>query len=355
MKTAILMNSKNSNSIKVSKSMALVLTTVLSYIVFSIPNNAFSAEILKLKTNIEVQKDVVTLGDIFENMSRYRSEAIFKSPALGRQGTVRIERLIEAAERYDFTFDTPLDLKKIKISRPARKIKAETIKAMILEKIQKENEYTKSTNLNHFKETKTKLTFNPPLKAIMVPLDFSGELKFKNFTYNKFRGTFQAVIQPREANKRNFLEKLNGKTQTVVVHAVIKRGIKKGETIHASDVELAEFSPRRVPRNAIQTKKQLIGMIASKRLRAGSIIRSTDIEIRKIIKKDQLVTLVLQKPGLSLKTQGKAVTSASLNETITVMNIQSKRVIHGVVKGPGLVMVQTNNYQIKPLKTAQLN
>lgn len=355
MKATILKSYRNCNSVKISKATALALTTVLSYIIFSLPTTAFGADILKLKTNIEVQKDIVTLGDIFENMTRYRSEAIFKSPALGRQGTVSIDRLIEAAERYDFTFDTPLNLKKIKISRPAREIKASLIKSMILEKIQKENEFTKSTDINHFKETKTKLTFNTPLKAIMVPLNFSGELKFKKFTYNKLRGTFQAIIQPKEANRQTFLENINGKTQTVVIHAVVKRGIKKGETIDASDIELAEFSPRRVPRNAIQTKKQLIGMVASKRLRAGSIIRSSDIETRKVIKKDQLVTLILQKPGMSLKTQGKAVTSGSLNETITVMNIQSKRIIHGIIKGPGLVMVHSNDYQIKPLKTAQLN
>ena len=355
MKATILNFWQTCNSIKISKSTALALTTLLSYLIFSLPTSAFGTEVLKLKTNIEVQKDIVTLGDIFENMSRYRSEPIFKSPALGRQGTVRIERLIEAAERYDFTFDTPLNLKKIKISRPARKIKAAQIRELILAKIQKENDHSNAINLSHFKETKTKLTFNSPLKDMMVPLTFSGELNLRSFTYNKFRGTFQTVIEPKEATNKTFRKKFSGKTQTVVIHPVLKRAMKKGETIGATDIEISEFSPRRVPRNAIQSKAQLIGMIASKTLRAGSFVRSSDIEKRNVIKKDQLVTLVLEKPGLSLKTQGKAVTSGGLNETITVMNIQSKRIIHGVIKAPGLVMVQSNNHVITPVKTAQLN
>ena len=355
MKASILNLYQNCNSIKISKTTALALTTLLSYIIFSLPTSAFSAEVLKLKTNIEVQKDIVTLGDIFENISRYRSEPVFKSPALGRQGTVRIERLIEAAERYDFTFDTPLNLEKIKISRPAREIKAEQIRTMILKKIEKEIDFTKSNTLNQFKETETKLTFNSPLTALMVPLSYSGEVKLRSFTYNRFRNTFKVVIEPVEAENKTLRKIISGKAQTVVLHPVLKRGVKKGEIISKSDIETVEFSPRRVPRNAVQNKKQLIGMIASKTLRAGSFVRSSDIEKRNLIKKDQLVTLVLEKPGLSLKTQGKAVTSAGLNETISIMNIQSKRVINGIVKAPGLVMVQSISHEIKPLTTAQLN
>lgn len=355
MKTAQLDSFKNMSSFKISKITALILTSLLSYIVLSLPTHAIGAEVLKLKTNIEVKKDIVTLGDIFENMSRYQNEAIFKSPALGRQGTVRIERLIEAAERYDFTFETPLNLKKITVSRPARQIKPETVKSFILNKIKQENTHSRYNKASQLKNITTKLNFRTPLNTIMVPLSFSGNLKFKQFKFNQIRRTFEVTIQPTEANGKNFSKTLTGSIKTVALHPVLKRTLKKGDTIDSSDIEFLEFSPNRIPNNTIQSKHQLIGKVASKSLSAGSFIRGTDIEKRKVIKKDQLVTLILEKPGLSLKTQGKAITSASLNETISVMNIQSKRIIHGVVKAPGLVMVQTKIYEKKSLKTAQLN
>lgn len=346
---------KNMSSFKISKTTALILTALLSYIVLSLPTHAIGAEVLKLKTDIEVKKDIVTLGDIFENITRYQNEAIFKSPALGRQGTVRIERLIEAAERYDFTFETPLNLKKIKVSRPALQIKPEAIKAFILSKIKQENSLTRYNKASQLKNITTKLNFRTSLNTLMVPLGFSGNLKFKQFKYNQLRRTFEVTIQPTEATGRNFSKRLTGSIKMVARHPVLKRTLKKGETIDNSDIEFLEFSPNRIPNNTIQSKDQLVGKVASKSLSAGSFIRSTDIEKRKVIKKDQLVTLILEKPGLSLKTQGKAITSASLNETISVMNIQSKRIIHGIVKAPGLVMVQNKIYEKKSVKTAHLN
>lgn len=355
MKATQLDNFKKLSPLKVSKTTALILTSLLSYIVLSLPTHAISAEVLKLKTTIEVKKDIVTLGDIFDNMSRYQNEAIFKSPSLGRQGTVRIERLIDAAERYDFTFETPLNLKKITVSRPARQIKPETIKTFIISKIQQEHTRSRFNNTSQLKNITTKLNLRSPLNTMMVPLGFSGELKFQKFRYNQIRQTFDVTIQPTEANGQNFSKRLTGSIKTIAHHPVLKRSLKKGETIDSSDIEFLEFSPNRIPNNAIQSKHQLIGKVASKSISAGSFIRSTDIEKRKAVIKDQLVTLVLEKPGLSLKTQGKALTSASLNETNSVMNIQSKRIIHGVVKAPGLVMVQTNSYEKKSLKTAQLN
>lgn len=341
------------DSIKISKLSALAITTLLSYFVFLLPTPAFSTEVLKLKKDIEVHDNIVTLGDIFDNMSRYRNEAIFKSPDLGRQGTVRIERLIEAAERYNFTFETPLSLKKIKISRPARTIKSKIIETLLKERIKTQNKNNSSKSLS--KDAQLKLTFETAIEELMVPISYSGKMKITKLNYNKSYGTFEAVIQPIEAKNSNYAKRITGKTQLVILQPVLKRSIKKGDRINASDITLEEFTPRRIPRNAIKNKTEIIGMVASKQIRAGSFVRASDIETLKIIKKDQLVTLILQKPGMSLKTQGKALDGASLNETISIMNIHSKRIVHGIVKGPGLVLIQTNDYSLKLQKTAQLN
>ncbi len=350
---AIDATSKPTRNVRVK---TLLFTTLLTYIVLMLPTPGYAAqsatdqnltvEVLKLKTNVEVHKDVVTLGDIFENITRYKSEPVFKSPPLGRAGTVRIERLIEAAETYNFTFETPTKLRKITISRPARTIKAETIKKLLIEKLSKHNPLRNGG--------KYQLAFKNMPDGIILPLSYSGKLKLKKFSYDKLQNSFRAHFLPIEARGREYQKIITGSAVEVVKRPVIKREIRRGDKISASDIEIRTFRPNRIPKNSLRNSTEIIGMTAAQNLRIGSFIKSADINTPVLIKKNQLVTLILERPGMSLKTQGKAMEDAGLNETISVMNIHSKRIVHGIALASGVVKIQHFENKIKLQKTAQL-
>lgn len=344
---------KNLKNIRVK---ILLLTAVLSYIALLLPTPGFAAkngadqnltiEVLKLKTNVEVHKDVVTLGDIFENITRYKTEPVFKSPPLGRAGTVRIERLIEAAETYNFTFETPTKLRKITISRPARTIKADAIKTQLIRKLSKHNPLRNGGEYQ--------LTFKNMPDGIVLPLSYSGKLKLEKFSYNKLQNSFKAHFLPLEARGRRYQKIITGSAIEVVKRPVINREVRRGDTISASDIEIRTFRPNRIPKNSLRNSTEIIGMTAAQNLRIGSFIKTADIDKPVLIKKNQLVTLILERPGMSLKTQGKAMDNAGLNETISVMNIHSKRIVHGIAQAPGVVKIQPFVIKTKLQKTAQL-
>ena len=167
-----------------------------------------ATEILTLKTHIEVQAETVTLADLFPNAKRYRSTPLFKSPPLGRQGTVGLEHLIGAAARYDFTFDTPLNLKNITVSRPARTIKQEVFETLLREKMKQHDHGGKSDNILTF-------SYDTPLTDQMVPLHLSGQVKLESFTFNKVYKTFRAKFSPINAPSRKYDRTLRGKVDFV--------------------------------------------------------------------------------------------------------------------------------------------
>ncbi len=58
-----------------------------------------------------------------------------------------------------------------------------------------------------------------------------------------------------------------------------------------------------------------------------------------IVQRNDTVTIVYQAPGVTLTLRGQAQEAGALGDTISVLNVESKRVVQAVVSGPGRVTV----------------
>ena len=58
------------------------------------------------------------------------------------------------------------------------------------------------------------------------------------------------------------------------------------------------------------------------------------------MQRDQTVTLIYQAAGLYLTIRGKALDSGTEGDVVSVLNLQSKRTVSGVVTGRGQVSIQ---------------
>ena len=75
-------------------------------------------------------------------------------------------------------------------------------------------------------------------------------------------------------------------------------------------------------------------------MRAGMPIRVADIVKPDFVSRDQSVTVIYQVPGIYLTTRGKAIESGAEGDTVSVLNLQTKRTLTGVVTGRGQVTIQ---------------
>ena len=82
-----------------------------------------------------------------------------------------------------------------------------------------------------------------------------------------------------------------------------------------------------------------IGMQMRKQLRAGQALRVADLGKPDLVQRDDNVTLIYETAGLYLTIRGKAVESGTEGDTISVLNLQSKRTVSGVVIGRGQVAI----------------
>jgi flagella basal body P-ring formation protein FlgA len=74
-------------------------------------------------------------------------------------------------------------------------------------------------------------------------------------------------------------------------------------------------------------------MQARRQLRAGQPLKLADIGKPDLVLRDQNVTLTYETAGLYLTIRGKAMENGAEGDVVSVLNLQSKRTVSGVVIG----------------------
>jgi flagella basal body P-ring formation protein FlgA len=70
-------------------------------------------------------------------------------------------------------------------------------------------------------------------------------------------------------------------------------------------------------------------------------LKIADLAKPDLVQRDQSVTLIYESTGLFLTIRGKALEGGTEGDVVSVMNLQSKRTVSGVVTGRGQVSIST--------------
>jgi len=91
-----------------------------------------------------------------------------------------------------------------------------------------------------------------------------------------------------------------------------------------------------------QNSSTLVGMRTTRPLAAGDVILSSYVKQPPLVKRGDLVSILLDVGGLHIRAEGKAMRSAGKGESIPVRNLRSHEMIQAVVEQTGLVRVSLN-------------
>ena len=86
-----------------------------------------------------------------------------------------------------------------------------------------------------------------------------------------------------------------------------------------------------------------IGMEALVTLYAGRPIKADDLGLATVVERNQTVTLVYRTGGLSILTEGRALSRGRPGDLIKVMNLASRATVMGTVGQDGMVDVNAMN------------
>jgi flagella basal body P-ring formation protein FlgA len=133
--------------------------------------------------------------------------------------------------------------------------------------------------------------------------------------------------------------RFTGSAVETVEAAVLTRNVERADMLKSSDI-IVERRPKLEIGGDAAVRGSALGMQMRHSMRAGQALRVADIAKPDLVQKDQGVTMIYQSDGLYLTTRGKAIDNGSEGDTVSVLNVQSKRTLSGVVTGRGQVTIQ---------------
>lgn len=274
-----------------------------------------------------VSTDVVRLGNLVEGLENGADIPLFKAPAPGTRGTIRVERVIMAAREMGITNLRAGDNRVVYINRPARTIaRADMAQAISGALAQRGNANTLDVVLDE------------QIGPRMVDVARRDTLRVMQVNRDPVTGRFEAKLALAD-DQASETWTITGAILETREIAVLANDIERGESIKDKDLTLVRRPAGQIERDAIASAADLIGMVPRRLLRTGDVVRAHDVAKPILVEKNQLVTVTYAGKGISLSMRGRAQSSGAMGDTIRVQNPQSKRFVEGIVSGPGQITI----------------
>lgn len=289
----------------------------------------------RLRTNITVEAKFVTLGDLFDNAGNLADRAVFQAPEPGQSGTVRADRIEEAARDNGLQWRDTGRIGVIQVSRASMLLTTEEITRVV--------EISLRERLSLSPSALLAVSLRGRLQPVHLPINFAGEIVVARLDYAASTGQFRAEIAARDETSTRPLIAIYGNAVETARIPVLSRDIRRGETITVADIEMIEIPRQRLSNGILHNPGRINGMAARRALSTGRPISEDDIEEPKLVHRNTLVTIVFSAPGMVMTARGRSLDDGAFGETVKVMNIRSNRIIEGIVQANGDVAVLPNN------------
>ena len=116
--------------------------------------------------------------------------------------------------------------------------------------------------------------------------------------------------------------------------------LARGEAITEEDIQQAKRDINKLRRGFYSDKDDLIGMIAKRSIRAGTIFSNKHLSPPLIIKKGDNVNIIARTGSIVIKMGGKAMSDGIEGQRIRVKNNSSRKIINAIAVTPGIVKVR---------------
>ncbi len=302
-----------------------------------------------LKPVVTVHAGLVTLGDLIDNPGAAAKIAVFRAPDLGTAGTVRADRIVEAALANGISGLKTNGIASVSVRRLGRSIGSDEMTGAIARRMVEGGQASDIGTLD--------IALDRAAKPIVIESTAIAPLSIETFDYDPRNGRFAATLSVRDSAAIASGLRVTGRAIEMVDVPVLVRVVPRGERIAASDVAIERIARTALPRTShqggvIADFADIVGKSARRQLRPGEPLTRDHLMEPILVQRGDLVTIVFRSPGIVLTTRGRALGSGIENDVVAVFNIQSKRTIEAIVTGTGQVAVMPQHVPVASLAAA---
>ncbi len=284
-----------------------------------------------LRASVTVTADIVRIGDLVDNAGPVADVPIFRAPDLGTRGAVATERVVEAIRPHQLIGIDTRGLSEVIVTRASRAIVRQEISARVAQALAGQYGFGEARGIL--------VEFDHEVRTLQVEAGVTGELEVLTLAYNPRTTRFDVTFDlPSSAALRRQSTRFTGTAIETIDAVMVEHPVERGEVLKASDLTVARRPKADGP--AITDINAAVGLAARHPVRPGQPLHESDLMKPAIVQRNDTVTIIYEAPGLTLTLRGQAQDAGALGDTINVVNVQSKRVVQGVVSAPGRVTVK---------------
>jgi flagellar basal body P-ring formation protein FlgA len=293
-----------------------------------------------LRANVTVASDIVRVGDLVDNAGSAGATAVYRAPDLGTTGTLPVTAVLSTLRTHQVIGVDARDLREITVTRLARTIEARELELSVARALERRHGLGEAANLS--------ITFDRDVGDLRLEAAVSGALQPTSVRYDARSTRFDVAFEIANENGAPPAKlRFTGTAIETVEAAVLARNLERGDVLKSSDV-IVERRPRAEIGTEPAGRERAVGMQARRQLHAGQALRVADLSKPDLVTRDQNVTLIYETAGLYLTIRGKAMDNGTEGDVVSVMNLQSKRVVSGVVIGRGQVAISVATPRLGP-------
>lgn len=304
------------------------------------PTNATTANAIQtaaaipvpvLRAAVKVTGDVVRIGDVIDNAGSSAQIAIYRAPDLGTTGTLPAAQVLKALRAHQVIGVDTKGIQSVAVTRLARTLDADEIELQIAVALEHRNGLGDAKDLS--------LTFDTDLRTMQLDATNNGAISPVVTRFDSRSGRFDVTLEVgNDAGKSPARLRFTGTAVETVEAPVLTRDVDRNTLLKFSDVVM-ERRPKAEVGNDAANRDHVIGMQTRRQMRAGQALHRMDLTKPDLVERDQAVTLIYQAAGIYLTVRGKATEAGTEGDVVSVLNLQSKRTVTGVVVGRGKVSV----------------
>ncbi|MBX6373470.1 MAG: flagellar basal body P-ring formation protein FlgA [Acetobacteraceae bacterium] len=287
-----------------------------------------ASDIVLLRPFVVVDDPVIRLGDLFEGLGEQAAAApLGPAPAPGRRSVVETPQLLAIARRHGLAWRPLASDERAVVERPGRPVPREDILDVIRQDLVRQGmEETAELDIPGF---------NPP----MVPPEAFVRLAVEASSYDAATARFAVTLAIAAEGMPVLRQRLAGRAVPTVPVVVATRRLGLGEVVGPGDARLVRLRAERVRPGAAQSLDQVIGQQLRRPIAPEVIFSAADLGTPLVVRKNALVLMLHEAPGLTLTARGRALENAARGTVVAVMNLASGAVVQAEAIGPDRVRV----------------
>ncbi|MBN2516003.1 MAG: flagellar basal body P-ring formation protein FlgA [Deltaproteobacteria bacterium] len=213
---------------------------------------------------------------------------------------------------------------------PMTKIDGETIKGIIVSHIEKNMPWPKGS---------VRIEFEAGISGVTLP---GNEITCRVVNNRKEDYIGYSMFTVRFYNKGVFVKKQAARVKMEVLKGVVvsSKFLSKDTRIEPDDIMLVNKWFNRIPSNVITNIDDVIGRTLRTNVKLNTEITRSMLQNTPVVKKGELVRIVLQKGPLKISTVGLSKQNGETGDLIRITNISSKKIIYARVVGDSIVSVE---------------